>query len=52
MGEIYEAQGDLARAEPLMQMYVDFLQQISHIDAANKAAYLEEVKRKLAAQGE
>ncbi len=51
LGLRYEAQGDLARAVELMQVWVDFLHQIGHAGVESRIQRLEEVKQKLAAQG-
>jgi tetratricopeptide (TPR) repeat protein len=50
LGLLYAAQGDLARAVPLMQVYVDFLQQIGHSDTEKSVARLSEIRAKLAGQ--
>jgi tetratricopeptide (TPR) repeat protein len=50
LGTLYEAQGELARAVELMQVWVDFLQQIGHPKFDDSAAYLETVRQKLADQ--
>lgn len=52
LGLLYEKQSDLARAMPLMQVWMDFLQQIGHPDVEQDAARLAAVKQKLAEQGD
>jgi tetratricopeptide (TPR) repeat protein len=51
LGTLYESQGDLMKAVPLMQVYVDWLQQIGHTVAEEHAQILDQVKSKLADQG-
>jgi tetratricopeptide (TPR) repeat protein len=51
LGRLLEQQGDLERAVASMQVYVAFLQEIGHPDAEQHAAYLEEVRGRLAAGG-
>jgi tetratricopeptide (TPR) repeat protein len=47
LGLLYEAQGDLAAALPLIERDVLWLEQIGHPDAAERRAYLEDVRARL-----
>ena len=50
LGEILEEEGDLARATDLMQLRVDYLHEISHPDAEKRAARVEALRARIAAQ--
>jgi tetratricopeptide (TPR) repeat protein len=49
LGIALEQQGDLARAAELMQIDVDFLSEIGHPDTQKRAAYLKQLRQRLAA---
>jgi tetratricopeptide (TPR) repeat protein len=49
LGRALEKQGDLARAAELMQVNVDFLRKMGHLEAEERATYLEQLRQGLAA---
>jgi tetratricopeptide (TPR) repeat protein len=48
LGRVLEKQGNLTRAAELMQVNVDFLREIGHLDAEKRAALLAELRQRLA----
>ena len=47
MGLAYEEMGELEKAIPLMQVYVDYLREIGHPDAEERAAKVEGLREAL-----
>jgi tetratricopeptide (TPR) repeat protein len=50
LGRALEKQGNLARAAELMQVNVDFLCEIGHLDAEKRAALLAQLRQRLAGE--
>jgi tetratricopeptide (TPR) repeat protein len=49
LGIAYERQAHLARAAELMQVYVDYLRELGHPEAEKRAAYVAQLRQRLAA---